>query len=65
MHIELKRTEPKGNIDPKKVCRFANGKRVTRERFDDLKQIAQRLDCFLTVTRRGRLIQYCHANSPV
>lgn len=55
--IELKRTQPLGVFDSKTTRYFANGKRVSGEKYRDLVATAKTLDSMIT-ERRGKL--YVH-----
>ena len=61
--VQLKTSEPAGNFDPAKRHRFADGKRITKERYDGITQIAD-LDTFHTSHRKGRCLHFVSARIP-
>lgn len=43
---------------------YVDGRRVTRERFEDIKR-TRRLDTFYSTRRNGRIRLHCHASEHV
>ena len=61
MKIELAETSNAGERNPLNIQYTANGKRITREEFQDTKRKAARLDTFYQVKSGGRETFYCTA----
>lgn len=59
--IELTQTSNAGDRNPLNQRYTANGKRVSREEFDDIKRRAIRLECFSNASVNGRETFYCTA----
>ncbi len=57
--VELRETEAAGNRDPLNRRHFADGKRITREAFEDMKRAALSVDTFYNTRDGGNVSFYC------